>query len=210
MARLSKRHNRNGSVSPRWPSASRAFGKRSKMPPKMSRKACEAVSTPTPSRARQTVVARKHRERRHRISGMQIDERAERLSPLPKRVKLWIVEILAGLAIDQGAAELQVLNAPLQFVGRRGDILHGQMGETRIAIGPLLDLAGEKFVGFAGLTDRGRGIAFDLHAGTGEGENRTRYAGAVHGAQALFAKIDQPAMQLALTAGSTSVTLVFQ
>jgi hypothetical protein len=42
---------------------------------------------------------------------MQIDERAERLSPLPKRVKLRIVEILAvGLAIDQGAAELQVLN----------------------------------------------------------------------------------------------------
>ena len=41
----------------------------------MSRRVCEAVSTPhPPSRARQTVVAREHRERRHRVGGMQIDE----------------------------------------------------------------------------------------------------------------------------------------
>ena len=49
---------------------------------------------------------------------MNVDRRTERLGALPKRMERRVIEVLAeGVAVDHGAAELEVAHAALQFVG---------------------------------------------------------------------------------------------
>ena len=82
------------------------------------------------------------------------------------------------------------------LVGGAVRILHCQMRETGIAVGALLNLAGEKIVSLARYTRSGRDIAFDLHARTGDREHRARDAGLVHGFKPHLAEIGQPGEQI--------------
>ena len=50
------------------------------------------------------------------------------------------------MAVDHGAAELQIAHAALEFVGGGLGILHGKMREAGIAVGPLLDFLGQEIV----------------------------------------------------------------
>ncbi len=127
------------------------------------------LETPFPSGAAQAVIALEHGRGHDRIGGMNVDRRAERLGPLPERMQRRMVEILAvGVAVDHGAGEFEVAHATFQLVGGAARILHRQMRKAGIAVGALLHLARQKIIGFAGAAERSRGIAFALHARTGD------------------------------------------
>ena len=100
---------------------------------------------------------------------MQIDHRAQRFGALPERIERRVIEILAiGVAVDHGAAEFEVVHAALQLVRGGERILHREVREAGILIGPLLNLARQEIIALARLADGGRGIALDLHAGAGQ------------------------------------------
>src|SRR5262249_61858937 len=98
-----------------------------------------------PCGAPQTPVAIKNRRRRHRINGMQIDERAKHFGPLPERIERRIVEVLAvSMAVDHDPAESQLAYAALEFVGRGESILQSEWAGTRITSRPFDDFSRQK------------------------------------------------------------------
>ena len=123
---------------------------------------------------------------------MNIDHRQQFLGPLPERVERRVVEILAvGVAVDHGAAEIELAHAPLEFVGRRTRILHGKMREARISVGPFADLARQKIIGLAGPPHGSRGIALGLYARPGDRKDRADDACTVHRLKPHVAEIGQ-------------------
>src|SRR5262249_33246572 len=148
---------------------------------------------PLPRGASQTLVALKNRRRRHRINGMQIDQRAKRFGPLPEWIERRIVEVLAvSMAVDHDPAESQLAYAALEFVGRGEGILHSEVAETRIMIRPFVDLSGQKIVGRTGSTHRGRRVAFGVYPGTRQCEDRASNAGLVHSSKPHLAEVSEP------------------
>ncbi len=110
-----------------------------------------------------------------------------------------MIEILAvGVAIDHGAAEFQIANAALEFVGRGLRVLHGKMREAAIAVGALLDFLGEKVVTLARDLRRLGGIGLDLHAGACDRQHRYFDAGRVHRGEALLAEVVQARQHLSV------------
>ena len=131
------------------------------------------LDAPLPAGPLEALGPFEHRHRGHRIGRMQIDQRAERLRPLPERMERRVVEILpVGVAVDHGADEAELARATLELVGRRLGVLQGEMGEAGIAVRALGDLAGEEVVRLLRPADRGRGIALDLHPGAGDARAR--------------------------------------
>ena len=73
------------------------------------------------------------------------------LRPVPRTGVGTDVEVLAvGMAVDHGATKLEFSHAAFEFVGGRQGVLHRQVGKAGIAVGPLLDFAGEKVVRLGG------------------------------------------------------------
>ncbi len=113
-----------------------------------------------------------------------------------------MVEILAvGVAVDHDAAEFELMHAALELVGGRARILHREMAETRIAFRTFLDLARQEFIGVARLAARDRSVGLGLHAGSGQRQDRSRDAGAVHGGEPHVAEVRQPCDHLAQDLG---------
>ena len=86
----------------------------------------------------------------------------------------------------------EIAHAALQLVGSAARILHRQMRETGIAIGPLLHLTRQEIVGFTSTADRRGDVALALHAGPGDRQHRARDPGLIHGLQPHFAEIGKP------------------
>jgi hypothetical protein len=92
-----------------------------------------------------------------------------------------MVEILpVGVAVDHGAAEFQLPDAALQFIGSGLGVLHRQMREAGIAVRPLLDFLGQEVVTGLGVADRRRGVTLGLYAGAGQAQHGAFDAGLVH------------------------------
>ena len=128
---------------------------------------------------------------------MQIDRRAQCRGAFPERIIGPVVEIFAvGVAVDHGAAELELAHAALELVGGGLGILHGQMRKAGIAVRTLLHFLGEEIVRGARVAHGGRGVALDLHAGSGDRQHRARDAGLVHHRQPLLAEIGQACIEL--------------
>ena len=101
-----------------------------------------------------------------------------------------MIEILPErVAVDHRAAELQLLDAALELVGRGLGVLHRQMREAGIAVRPLLDFLGQKIVARFGGADRRGDVALGLHAGTGERQHRAGDPGLVHRGEPHLAEI---------------------
>jgi hypothetical protein len=133
---------------------------------------------------------------------MQIDRRAERVGALPERIELGGIEILSMcVAVDHGAAEFQFAHTAFELVGCRFRVLHGQVSEAGIAIGPPLNFTRKKVVRLAHLARGGGGIPLDLHARARDRQDRSRDAGAIHALQAQLAKIGQIAEEVLATLG---------
>jgi len=104
-----------------------------------------------------------------------------------------MIEILpVGVAIDHGAAEFQLAHAAFEFVRRGLGVLHRQMREAGITIGPFLDLPRQEIIGHMCIADGGRAVALGLYAGPGDGEYRARDAGGVHRGQPGLAEVSEP------------------
>src|SRR5580704_2910946 len=163
----------------------------------MSRSACEPVSKPAPHGPHQHLVAGQYRRLRHGIGRMDIDHRAERVGAFPKRIELGGVEILpVGVAIDHGAAELQLTHAAFQLIGGAFCVLHRQMSESGITVGPLRDFACEKVIGLA-RSARGRSrVALGLYARAGDRQDGARDTGFVHAFEAQPAEIGEIAKEI--------------
>ena len=145
---------------------------------------------PLPGGAAQPRMALQHRRDGHRVGRMDVDQRAERLGALPERAQRWMIEILpVGVAVDHGAAEFQLLDATRELVGRGLGVLHRQMREAGIAVGPFLDFLGQEIVAGLGRADRRRGVALGLDAGSGEGQHGALDAGLVHRCQPRLAEV---------------------
>src|SRR4030081_94041 len=148
------------------------------------------LERPFPRGAAQAAISFENRKRRDRVGGMEIDQRAERFGALPERIERRMIEGLPmGVAVDHGAAELEIAHAAFQFVRRRLGVLHGQMSEARIAFRPLLDLARQEVVGDASVANGRPGVVLGLHAGTCQSKNRAVDVGPIHGVDAHLAKI---------------------
>ena len=100
------------------------------------------------------------------------------------------------MAVDHGAAELEIAHAALELVGGGFGILHRQMREAGITVRALLDFLGEEIVRGARVANGGRGIALDLHARPGDRQHRAGDAGLVHHRQPLFAEVGERAIEL--------------
>ena len=121
---------------------------------------------------------------------MQVDQRVECFDLGPEWMQRRVVEILAiGVTVDHGAAEFQLVHAAIELVGGRLGVLHRQMREAGILVGPLLDFPSQKIVALARLADRGRGVALDLHARSAQRQDRPLDPAAVHRLQPLLAEI---------------------
>src|SRR6266567_8642178 len=104
-----------------------------------------------------------HRKRRDRIGGMQIDQRTQCLGAFPEWMERRMIKVLSvGVAVDHGAAALQLAHGALQLVRGGNSVLHGQMREARIAIGPLLHFTREKVVGGTRVANGRGGVALGL------------------------------------------------
>ena len=104
-----------------------------------------------------------------------------------------MVEILpVGVAVDHAARELQLAHAAFELVGRGLGVLHRQMAEAGIAVGPLLHFAGEEVVAGARAAHGGGGVALGLHAGAGDRQHGALDAGAIHRFQPQLAEVGQP------------------
>ena len=101
-----------------------------------------------------------------------------------------------SVAVDHGAAELQLAHTALEFIGGGFGVLHGEMGETGIAVGALLHFVGEEIVRGARLAHCRRGVALDLNAGSGDRQHDARDAGLVHGRKPPLTEIGEAAEQL--------------
>ena len=135
---------------------------------------------------------------------MQIDGSAERGGAFPKRIVGTVVEIFAvGVAVDHGAAELDS-RMQRSSSSAAAFVLHGEMAETGITVGPLRHFLGEEIVGRARVAHRRRGVAFDLHAGPGDRQHDAGDAGFVHHRQPPFAEIGERAIKLRGLFGATS------
>src|SRR6516165_4987899 len=99
------------------------------------------LECPLPGRPSQTLVAFEDWRRGDRIGRMQVDERADLLGAFPERKQRGMVEILAvGVAIDHGAAELELAHGALELVGGGLDVLHREVGKPAVAIRTSCDL----------------------------------------------------------------------
>src|SRR5580693_7242411 len=155
------------------------------------------LKTPAPHGPHQHLVARQHRWLRHWVCRMNIDHCSEFVGALPKWIELGSIEILSvSVAVDHGAAELQITHAAFQFIRGAFRILHRQMREAGIAVGPFGDRLGEKVIRLTRLP-RGRGrITLGLHAGPGDRQHRARDAGVIHAFQAQLAEISEIAKEV--------------
>src|SRR5262245_5041054 len=80
-----------------------------------------------------------HRKRCDWIRRMKINRRAERSRAFPERIIGTVIEIFAvRMPINHGAAELELADAALEFIGRGLRILHRKVRKARISIGTLL------------------------------------------------------------------------
>jgi len=150
------------------------------------------LESPFPGGAAQAAVSFQHRKRCNRIGGVQVDQRSQGLGALPERRERGMIEILpVGVAVDHRPAEFQVVHAAQQLVSGGQRVLHGQMREARIAIGPLLDFAREEVVGGPRIANGLCGVALSLHARPRQTEHRAYDAGLVHGGKAGLAEIGQ-------------------
>src|SRR6266700_4691143 len=133
-----------------------------------------------------------HRKRRDRIGGMQIDQRTQCLGAFPEWMERRMIKVLSvGVAVDHGAAALQLAHGALQLVRGGNSVLHGQMREARIAIGPLLHFTREKVVGGTRVANGRGGVALGLHARPRQCENRAGNAGPVHREEAGLGEVGE-------------------
>src|SRR6185312_615740 len=152
---------------------------------------------PAPHRTRQHVVAGDRGYWRYRVAWMQVDRRAQDGGALPERIVAAVVEVFAvAVAVDHGAAELELAHAALELGGGGPGVLHGQMREAGIALRPFLHFLGQKIIRRARGPHRRGGAALGLHARSGHRQDRARDAGFVHHRQALLAEIGQRAVEL--------------
>ena len=109
-----------------------------------------------------------------------------------------MIEILpVGVAVDHGAAELELAHAALELVRGGVGTLHGEMREAMVAVRPLGDLGGEKVVRFLRLAAGGLDVALGLGSGAGDGQHCLRDPTALHGREPLLAELGQPRGHLA-------------
>ena len=89
------------------------------------------LKSPFPGGAAQAGDAFQRRGGGNRISGVNINRRAECFRPLPERIERGMIEILpVGMAVDHGAAKLEFAQAALKLVGGAARVLHREVGET--------------------------------------------------------------------------------
>ena len=139
------------------------------------------LESPFPGGAPQPGVSVQGAGRRHRIGRVDVDRSSQCLRSIPERLQRWMVEILAvGVAVDHGAAEFQLALATLELIRGGSRVLHGKVREAVVAVRPLLDFACQEVVGVARLAARNLGVRLDLDARTGQGQDRTRDARAIH------------------------------
>ena len=139
-----------------------------------------------------------------RIARVQIERHVELLHHRPERPVLRQVVVDDGVgiadlreAVDQHALEAEVAHAAVKLADRQIGILHRQGGEALEAAGPLLDLAREIVVGFAGHVIRARRVGDRLHHRRVEREQHHLDAVLVHQPQPVVVQIEQPRLQLA-------------
>ena len=150
------------------------------------------LESPFPGRPPQPVVAVQHGRGRDRVGRMQIDERVQCLRPLPDGIERGMIQIHPiGMAVDHGAAELELAHAAFELVRGGGGVLQGKMREAAIAVRTLLDLTREEIVGRARLVARRLDVAFGLHARSRQRQHAAFDAGAIHGVEPHLAEVGQ-------------------
>src|SRR5262245_20807526 len=95
------------------------------------------------------------------------------------------------MAVDHGAAELELAHAAFEFVRGGGRVLHGKMREAGIAVWALLDLTGEEIIGRARLVACRLDVAFGLHAWPRQRQHAAFDAGAIHGVEPHLTEVGQ-------------------
>ncbi len=100
------------------------------------------------------------------------------------------------MAVDHGAAELELAHAAFELVRGGDGVLHGKMREAGIPVGPLFDFTREEIVGLACLRTRRLDVPLGLHARSGQRQHAAFDAGAIHGIEPHLAEVGQTREEL--------------
>ena len=119
------------------PSSSLARGNSSKTPPKISRRACAGgIGAPAPHRPDELGVAGQDVRDVGAVGGVQVQRHVQVLGTCPDHPQRRVVEIAAlGVRVDQGPAQPELGDRPVQFLRRRLAVLQRECGEPGEAVG---------------------------------------------------------------------------
>ena len=141
------------------------------------------LEAPFPGGAPQPDMPIKRRGWRHRVGGMDVDRLPPTPGLVPERLQRRVVEILAiGVAVDHGAAELQLAHGSARARQRRRRRPAWQDARSRYS-GPAAFAIStrQEIIRLTRFTARGLGVRLGLHAGSGQRQDRARDARAIHG-----------------------------
>src|SRR5882724_940696 len=143
------------------------------------------------------------RRARQRIARMQVERHVELLALRPEPGVARIIKVdrrvrIADLreAVDERAAEAELLHRARQLARRGVGILHGERGEPLEALGALRHLAREEIVCAARHIGGPPGIGNGLDGGRVEGQDHHLHAVAIHLGDAPLLQVHQPRLEL--------------